>query len=144
MRFYSHRLDRQARLIAIAIAAGTSVLFAVAWCLEPDNRGYGTHQQLGLPECQFLRLTGWKCPQCGMSTSFAHIVRGQAVQAWRSNPCGPILAVVLAAVVFPWSVIAGLTGRSLLTRQPEFVILCMAGCYLLIATGTWLIRSAIL
>jgi hypothetical protein len=137
-------LDRQARLIAVAIAAGIGVVFVVAFCLEPNIQGYGTHQQLGLPECQFLRLTGWKCPQCGMTTSFAHLVRGQADQAWRANPCGPMLAVVLAVIVFPWSVIAGLTGRSLLTRQPEVLFLGMAGCYLLIATGVWLIRTAIL
>jgi hypothetical protein len=144
MRFHSHSLDRQTRLVSIAIAIGIGVLFTVAVCLEPNAKGHGTHEQLGLPACQFLRLTGWKCPQCGMTTSFAHTVRGQLFTAWDSNPCGPILAIILATVVFPWCVIAGLTGRSHVTREPSLTMIWMTGIYLLTATGVWLIRLAVL
>ena len=34
----------------------------------------GTHQQLGLPPCNFVTLTGYPCPACGMTTSFALLV----------------------------------------------------------------------
>ncbi len=119
------------------------ILFAIAFLLEPDASGFGTHQQLGLPKCFFLQTTGWKCPQCGMTTSFAHLVRGQAVQAWNANPCGPILACLLAAVVLPWCVVAGLTGRSLLTDQPGLIFLRLAGVYLLTITAVWVIRLTV-
>ena len=139
MRFHFHRLERQSRLVSMAIAIGIGVLFAVAVCLQPDGKGYGTHQQLGLPECQFLKMTGWKCPQCGMTTSFAYTVRGQAVQAWNANPCGPILAIALA-VIFPWCLVAGFAGRSLLIRHPGIVIAWMTGMYFLVTTAFWLVR----
>lgn len=144
MNSCSYRLDRQTRLAAIVIAAGTCVLLTTVSCLTPSVEGYGTHQQLGLPECQFFRLTGWKCPQCGMTTSFAFVVRGQIIQAWQANPCGPVLALVLSALVLPWSIIAGVSGQSLLVRDPGIVILWMAAGYVFIATAVWLIRSAIL
>lgn len=141
MRSYPHLLDRQARLAAVLTALGVVAVFAVALCLKPNVWGYGTHQQLGLPECPFLTLTGLRCPQCGMTTSFAHTVRGQVVQAWQANPFGPLLALILAVVVFPWSVAAALTGRSFLTRQPGMVMIWVLTGYLLCAIGIWLVRS---
>ena len=52
-------------------------LLAVAAWLEPSPTGIGTHQQLGLPPCTFWMLFGRPCPTCGMTTSWAHLVRGQ-------------------------------------------------------------------
>src|SRR5687768_15883893 len=44
-------------------------LLVVASMLQPDSRGMGTHEQLGMPPCTFLFLTGIRCPSCGMTTS---------------------------------------------------------------------------
>lgn len=129
-------------MTAGAAAFVVVMLFVIAGLVEPDVRGHGTHQQLGLPECFVLQLTGWKCPQCGMTTSFAHIVRGQVFQAWRTHPCGPILAVLLVFVVLPWSVTAGLTGRSLLTDRPGLVAVWLFGLYLVGIVLVWIVRSA--
>src|SRR5205085_6174191 len=65
----------------VVIAAGLTALFAVALWLDPYGPGgvplaMGTHRQLGLPPCNFQRLTGLPCPSCGMTTSFALLVRG--------------------------------------------------------------------
>ncbi len=43
------------------------VVLGVARWLEPDAKGYGTHQQLGLPPCSSILLFGSKCPACGMT-----------------------------------------------------------------------------
>ena len=45
--------------------------FALARSIEPDQRGYGTHEQVGLPPCTFIRVFNVRCPTCGMMTSFA-------------------------------------------------------------------------
>lgn len=82
------------------------VLFVALW-LDPDPRGFGTHQQLripgtgiGLPPCTMKSLTGLPCATCGMTTSFAHAVRGHWITAFHAHPFGLVLFLVaLGAVV---------------------------------------------
>ncbi len=62
--------------------------------LTPAAEGMGTHQQLGLPPCGFLVITGIPCPGCGLTTSFAHMVRGQFTGATYANPFGVMLFLV--------------------------------------------------
>ena len=62
--------------------------FALAYALEPDPRGFGTHQSLGLPPCTFRALFGIPCPSCGMTTSFSHFMHGNLWQAFRANAGG--------------------------------------------------------
>ena len=61
--------------------------------LPPDGRGYGTHTKLGSGPCGFLVMTGYPCPTCGMTTAFAHTVRGQWWSAARAQPAGFVLAL---------------------------------------------------
>ena len=68
--------DLAANTAGILIGYGLAG-FGLAGRLSPDPRGYGTHQQLGLPGCTFQMLTQWPCPSCGGTTAFAHFVRGQ-------------------------------------------------------------------
>lgn len=104
-------LHRQ-RLGWWAIAFGSAlVLLAAAW-LEPDSRGYGTHTQLGLPPCGFLLLTGAPCPGCGLTTAFAHGIRGDWMAAVGANPLGLALFVAVCASV-PIGITAGWRGWSL-------------------------------
>jgi hypothetical protein len=84
--------------------------FFVAARLEPDLRGLGTHQQLGFPPCTVREAFGVPCPSCGMTTSFAHFVRGQFLQAAQANAAGLLLAV-FCAVQIPWSLTIAITGR---------------------------------
>lgn len=62
--------------------------------VTPAPEGMGTHQQLGLPPCGFLVVTGIPCPGCGLTTSFAHMVRGQFTGATFANPFGVMLFLV--------------------------------------------------
>jgi len=48
------RTDKSVAMGLLAFAC--SVLAMAAW-LKPAAIGYGTHMQLGLPPCNFLRLT---------------------------------------------------------------------------------------
>jgi hypothetical protein len=48
---------RERRLLVGLGAFLLAMLAAAAW-LQPDPRGFGTHQQLGLPPCTFQALFG--------------------------------------------------------------------------------------
>lgn len=69
------------------IVAATTLL-AVARSLHPSERGFGTHQQLGLPPCVFLQLTGIPCPSCGLTTSFAHAAHLHWLASFTTQPFG--------------------------------------------------------
>jgi hypothetical protein len=87
-----------------AIAGG--VLGVARW-LHPAARGYGTHTELLLPPCNFLRLTHLPCPSCGMTTSFAWAARMDFWQAFLANPFGLLLffgtvALIPACIFLVW------------------------------------------
>ena len=104
------RLAGHDRLFAAALAFGLLCPLAVASSLEPDNRGRGTHQQLRLPPCTFSVVFGMRCPTCGMTTSWAHLVRGRLVDALRANVAGTLLCLLGLAGV-PWLLSAAVGGR---------------------------------
>jgi hypothetical protein len=67
--------------------------------LTPSAQGHGTHTQLGLPPCGFLVYTGYPCPGCGLTTSFAHMVRLQVIGAFHANPFGILLFITTVLVI---------------------------------------------
>ena len=91
--------------------------FSLALALEPDPRGFGTHQRLGLPPCTFRMLWSIPCPSCGMTTCFSHLMHGNFSQAVRANTGGVVLAAVCAALV-PWSWWSALRGRLVGVADP--------------------------
>ena len=70
----------------------------------------GTHRQLGLLPCGFVTTTGYPCPTCGMTTAFAHAVRGHVGESIRSQPAGFALAAV-TVVIGGCAAGAVITGR---------------------------------
>ena len=95
-------LSWRQRCLAAAVAAGLAALLAVAVALKPSPLGLGTHQQLGLPPCSFQVLFGWPCPSCGMTTSSAHLVRGQLFGALRANVGGTLLGLIAVVAAPGW------------------------------------------
>ncbi len=83
--------------LAVCVAGG--LLLAVAWHLEPNPAGFGTHRQLGLPACGFIRTAAFPCATCGMTTAFAFAARGDLVAALIAQPVGALLALAVAAAV---------------------------------------------
>ncbi len=127
--------------MATALALGLLALLAVAALLKPDPRGLGTHQQFGLPPCTFRFLFGWPCPSCGMTTSWAHVVRGQLIGALKVNVGGTLLAT-LAVVAVPWLMLCAALGRWL-GRAPESIVVAWVGSAILLVTLIdWGVRLA--
>src|SRR5262245_39396484 len=82
------RLWLRTLLVLMALLLGT--VFGIAIWLNPytedgQARQLETHMQLGLPECTFKSITGKPCPSCGMTTSFALLIRGDVLNSLRAN-----------------------------------------------------------
>ncbi|MFK7821344.1 MAG: DUF2752 domain-containing protein [Planctomycetaceae bacterium] len=91
--------------------------FLLAAYLKPSPAGFGTHRSLGLPPCSFIVMFGKPCPSCGMTTSFAHFVRGQLPSSLRANAAGTILAAT-CVVLMVWSFCCAWSGRYVWFSEP--------------------------
>jgi hypothetical protein len=112
--------------------------FVLAWSLKPDPRGFGTHQQFGLPECSVRLLFSRPCPGCGMTTCFSHFIRGEFVEAARANPAGILLAS-LCALMIPWSLISAVRGSTWLVQEPLILLTVLITLIGGIAFFSWLV-----
>jgi len=119
-----------ARLAAAGSLAGCVAVLWLAAGVQPYACGLGTHEQLTHAPCLFLELTGWPCPTCGMTTSFAHMARLHVRQALLAQPFGALLFVLTAAWI-PAAVYFFATGKRL--RVPPNWAL--AGVLLLMIAG---------
>lgn len=102
-RFTESRLTLPGRFLSLGIATGCLTLLSLAAFLTPNPSGVGTHTGLTffrLKACNFLYTTGLPCPSCGMTTSFAHFVRGHLLASLYLQPMGFVLAALCA--VFFW------------------------------------------
>lgn len=90
----SKRLGWPLRWTCLCSGLLVVALLIVAGCLEPSPSGYGTHQALGLPPCTSILLFNSPCPACGMTTSWAWLIRGNLAAAAQANIGGLLLALV--------------------------------------------------
>ena len=97
------RVGPTTRFAWAGVAVGCLLGLGVARYLEPDTRGYGTHQQLpfyGYP-CGLVLTSGLPCPTCGMTTSFSSVMHGDFVSAFKAQPAGAVLCMgAVALLVF--------------------------------------------
>lgn len=124
-------------LLALVLA----VPLAMAACLTPSGTGSGTHEQLGLPPCSFKTLVGVPCPSCGMTTAWAHGMRGEIGGALRANVGGTLLCL-LDLVVVPWLLVSALVGRWVCVAPRDGPIAWMALGFVAITLADWGIRLA--
>lgn len=104
------------QLVNFVLFAGSAGTLAVAASLDPSPQGYGTHTQLGLHVCGFLKSTGIPCVTCGYTTSFALAANGQVLQSLLNQPAAGALAILTAmvALVSGYALLRGLSLRPLL------------------------------
>jgi hypothetical protein len=91
------------------------VLILAAW-IDPDRRGMGTHEQIGMQPCGFLQATGLPCGSCGMTTSFAHAVRGNVIAASYVQPLGCLLAIATSMTFW-------IASHAAVTARPAYRLL---------------------
>lgn len=130
------------RLLGLALAIICALPLAIGARLTPAPAGHGTHEALGLPPCGFLLAFGRPCMTCGMTTAVTQAAHGQLLGAFRTQPAGALVAIVLASGVW-FGLHAAATGMSLrpglevLTRPR---LLWIAGAVLLAA---WAYKIAV-
>jgi hypothetical protein len=134
--FESFWLPWYVRALVVVMGLGLMTLLGVALWLQPAAKGYGTHTQLGLAPCTLTQVAGIRCPSCGMTTSWSYFVRGQLIQAAKTNSGGTLLAA-LAAVCGPWLVISGIAGRWFWRRPNEWVAVGVAVAVVVVTMADW-------
>jgi hypothetical protein len=136
------------RSILAVMAIGLAAVFVTARRIVPyaedgSAMRMASHQQLGLPPCTFSVVTGVPCPSCGMTTSFALLVRGDVVNSARANWVGTLLAAFCLLVV-PWSVVSALIGRAVFVRSLEQALIFVIMSLLVLMFTRWAVVLALL
>jgi hypothetical protein len=135
----SVELSRRSRFLAAIVGAGLLAVLLLASQLRPDPRGWGTHEQLGLPPCTFLTVVGIRCPACGMTTAWASVTHGRFVDALRAHASGTLLAgVALAAAA--WALIVAVRGKRLAWQPGETTIAGLAVALTVLILCEWTFR----
>lgn len=136
------------RLLIASLGGGLIALLVVAMTLNPSPKGFGTHTQIKLgnwklQECSFTKLVGVRCPSCGMTTSWAHFVRGHWLQALQANSGGTLLALI-AVVSGPWLLVSGILGYWFFGHPNEWVVVAIAAAVVIVTLVDWAIRLSII
>jgi hypothetical protein len=133
------RLRWLERVLAMLAGGVLLALLTTAAWLTPSAQGMGTHQQLGLPPCTSVQWFGIRCPSCGMTTSWSHLVRGNVLSAFRVNAGGALLGAV-ALVCSPWLLVSAVRGRWLLAPPHEGVTLAVGLTIVVVTVIDWALR----
>ncbi len=130
------KTERSRRLHGLGYAVIAISLLMISFFLQPSSSGIGTHQQLGLPTCGWILAANLPCPTCGMTTAWAHTVRGEFPSAFMAQPLGVLLAFATAIVAICGLVTActGFSFSFLLYRfSPTKIIITIA----IVAIVSW-------
>ncbi len=125
---------------ALLLAGGMLVmLLGIAAWLRPSPLGLGTHQQLGLPPCTMRMVFHLRCPSCGMTTSWSHLMHGNVLGSLKANTGGALLGLT-ALVMGPWLAASGLRGRWLWGPPHELTVLGVAALVVVVTLADWCVR----
>ncbi|NOT30468.1 MAG: DUF2752 domain-containing protein [Planctomycetes bacterium] len=128
-------------MLLLALAAPLALL-ALGLFLEPDPRGWGTHEQLGFRPC--WPMTHWNvpCPGCGVTTAVALAAHGSPLESLRAQPFG--LALLLTSLTGAgWAAFLHLRRQDLYVELhvlPWRRLATMLGTLLLL---TWIYKLAL-
>jgi len=130
----------------VCVAGFLILIFSIALYLDPYVRdGSGkvlaakrqeTHRGLGLPPCTFYSQTGLPCPSCGMTTSFALLVRGDVWHSVQANFAGTLLGAMCLFVI-PWSLASLWKQRLLFVRSFEVLMTTAVSTFLAVMMIRW-------
>jgi hypothetical protein len=129
-------LSLVSRLILAASGLVLLGLVATASRLQPDPRGFGTHEQLGLTPCSFYRWTGFACPTCGATTAWTQVLQGAWAAALQANLTGTLLCFAAVASV-PWLLLSASAGRWLVGKPSTRGMLVVGSGLIVIALLDW-------
>ncbi|TWT57931.1 hypothetical protein KOR42_12990 [Thalassoglobus neptunius] len=127
------------KILLILAELGILFGFGLAASVEPDPRGYGTHQQFGLPPCTIQTLFGVNCPSCGGTTSVSNFVRGRWITSAKANLAVFLLSLVCLAFL-PWAMISLRSGTLFRVEDPTKLALFLMIVITSVALLQWTAR----
>ena len=125
-------------LLAVFSLAGLAFCIALIVLTDPDVRGHGTHEQLGMSPCSWPGMYGEPCPTCGVTTAASLLLHLQPIAAFMTQPFGMLLtSALLAFVVF--GLLYAARGQSLAARVAmwSWGWITLAACAVLLASWAW-------
>ncbi|MEE2752194.1 MAG: DUF2752 domain-containing protein [Myxococcota bacterium] len=72
------------------LGGGALLVLLLSALLDPSAQGVGLMGWEFPPLCTWRRLTGWRCPGCGLTRSFVYMGNGQWLEAFRMHWLGPV------------------------------------------------------
>lgn len=117
------------------------VVVGVFWLLfqlDPDPRGFGTHEKLGLDPCFPMEHWNVPCPGCGVTTSVSLATRGHLWDSFVNQPFGFTIAILMGLYVFVIPILhfRGVDlARWLESPPPRWVV--VSGSVLMVAAWAW-------
>ena len=98
--------------VHILILALASLVVLASLLLEPGQDGVSLLGRELPSSCTLKRLTGWGCPGCGLTRSFAYMAHLQVREAWEMHLLGPAgwLAVAVQVPYRGWRIWRGEGG----------------------------------
>jgi hypothetical protein len=134
-RSFEHRA-----ILTLALGALAAFVALGLW-LEPDPRGFGTHEQLGFDTCWMVARLGVPCPGCGVTTAVALAARGELGASVATQPFGTLLAV-LCVLTGGWALAGALRGRDLWQELARLPVRQSTAALLLALGGAWAYKIA--
>ena len=94
---------------------------------------------LGFRPCAFLTVTGRLCPTCGMTTSFAWLMRGRIDRSWQANPAGCLFAL-LTVPLMAWLVLSAVANQPVGFQVSGGPLTGLLVAAVVLSLASWLIR----
>lgn len=129
-------------LVLAGSLAPLVLLIVLGLFVEPDARGHGTHEKLGLPPCYPMVRWNVPCPGCGVTTSMTLAAHGEIWNAFVNQPFG-LMCAFAAPLLALWGLAHHLRGRDLGARLQALRWGKLALFVLAIATVSWAYKLAL-
>jgi hypothetical protein len=131
----------------VCLASFLIVIFSIAIYLNPYQgdgtaKRWGTHQGLGLPPCTFQEQTGYPCPSCGMTSSFALLIRGDLWHSLQANFAGTMLGSFCLFLI-PWSLASIFKQRLLFVRSFEMMLTIVVSTLMAVMMMRWAVVAGL-
>ena len=119
-------------------------LIGVLVCAAAMLVGYRLQsEQLPIPACTFLRVTGYPCAFCGTTRSFFMAAKGNFAGAIREAPLGVLVYAMVGVTIF-WCLLRSIKPRGGLAAGQGAGTWARAGIYaaIIAAIVNWVYRLA--
>jgi len=129
-------------IVLAAAFGGIAVLVVLGLVVDPDPRGFGTHEKLGLPACRPMEWWGVPCPGCGVTTSMALIAHGRPWDSFANQPFGFAFALVCVAFA-AWAFVQALRGRDLSKAVVDLRVGRLVLALVVLMAAAWIYKIAV-